>query len=183
MDRRGLCIRPNPRAVFEPTRMWGPLVIGRPFLEFHARPAPHVRAPRHRFRHRNVLCPNRPLMFRLPRSAADPGPTDVPPDNEPSAGHVTGGFLPESSETRKKTRNRTNRTCAIHACAPIIPPKPSMPAAIATARNIKAHAIIGNTPLVASLRGRSEAFRRYGNQPVPLKVIILVYSATYCIAH
>jgi len=57
-----------------------------------------------------IFMPDRPLMCGLPRSAADPGPTDVTPDNEPSAGHVTGGFLPESSETRKNTRNRTNRT-------------------------------------------------------------------------
>jgi len=55
------------------------------------------------------------------------------------AAQVIGGRLPVSRETRKKTRNRTKRTCAIQAEVPAIPAKPKIPAMMAITRNIKAY--------------------------------------------
>ena len=70
------------------------------------------------------------------------------------AAQVIGGRLPVSKETRKKTRNRTKSTFAIHAEVPAIPAKPKIPAMIAITRNIDAHDItIGYSPFISYLAG------------------------------
>lgn len=61
-------------------------------------------------------------------------------ESGPYSAQTTGGLLPINKETRKKTRKRTKRTCAIHAEVPAIPAKPNTPAIMATTRNISAHA-------------------------------------------